>query len=178
MASGERAMLAVPLRVKGRIIGSLSVADREGRVFLDADAALLQGFADQAALALDNARLFGEAERRRREAELLAQLARSVNESLDLHVVLQRIAGAVQELCHSDIARIAMHDAAAGAMMFRFWAGAAEGDRLEHALRAGQGPGRSCPVRPAGRIARMMTSTTGASPTTTCSSQSRRVSPP
>ena len=141
MASGERAMLAVPLRVKGRIIGSLSVADREGRVFLDADAALLQGFADQAALALENARLFGEAERRRREAELLAQLARSVNESLDLHVVLQRIAGAVQELCHSDIARIAMHDAAAGAMMFRFWAGAAEGDWLSMRFEPGKGLG-------------------------------------
>ena len=66
LASGERAMLAVPLRVKGRIIGSLSVADREGRTFLHADATLLQGFADQAALALENARLYGEAERRRR----------------------------------------------------------------------------------------------------------------
>ena len=152
MASGERAMLAVPLRVKGRIIGSLSVADREGRVFLDADATLLQGFADQAALALENARLYGEAERRRREAELLAQLARSVNESLDLNVVLQRIAGAVQELCHSDIARIAMHDAAAGAMMFRYWVGASGRGLARHALRAGQGPGRPGPVdRPAAR---------------------------
>ena len=141
MASGERAMLAVPLRVKGRIIGSLSVADREGRVFLDADATLLQGFADQAALALENARLYGEAERRRREAELLAQLARSVNESLDLNVVLQRIAGAVQELCHSDIARIAMHDAAAGAMMFRYWAGAAAGDWLGIRFEPGKGLG-------------------------------------
>ena len=141
MASGERAMLAVPLRVKGRIIGSLSVADREGRVFLDADATLLQGFADQAALALENARLYGEAERRRREAELLAQLARSVNESLDLTVVLQRIAGAVQELCHSDIARIAMHDAAAGAMMFRYWAGAAAGDWLSMRFEPGKGLG-------------------------------------
>ena len=141
MASGERAMLAVPLCVKGRVIGSLSVADREGRVFLDADAALLQGFADQAALALENARLFGEAERRRREAELLAQLARSVNESLDLDVVLQRIAGAVQELCHSDIARIAMHDPAAGAMMFRYWAGAAAGDWLSICFEPGKGLG-------------------------------------
>ena len=141
MASGERAMLAVPLRVKGRIIGSLSVADREGRVFLDADATLLQGFADQAALALENARLYGEAERRRREAELLAQLARSVNESLDLDVVLQRIAGAVQELCHSDVARIAMHDAAAGAMMFRYWSGPAAGDWLSMRFEPGKGLG-------------------------------------
>ena len=141
MASGEQAMLAVPLRVKGRIIGSLSVGDREGRVFLDADAALLQGFADQAALALENARLYGEAERRRREAELLALLARSVNESLDLDVVLQRIAGAAQELCRSDIARIAMHDAAAGAMKFRFWAGAADGDWLSICFEPGKGLG-------------------------------------
>ena len=102
---------------------------------------LLQGFADQAALALENARLFGEAERRRREAELLAQLARSVNESLDLDVVLQRIAGAAQELCHSDIARIAMHDAGADAMMFHYWAGTVAGDWLSMRFEPGKGLG-------------------------------------
>ena len=56
-------------------------------------------------------------------------------------MVLQRIAGAVQELCHSDIARIAMHDAAAGAMMFRYWAGAVAGDWLGIRFEAGKGLG-------------------------------------
>jgi PAS domain S-box-containing protein len=77
-ASPDRAVLAVPLRVTGRIIGTLAVSDRTGRRFTPAEAALLQAFADQAALAVENARAYEEAARRRREAELaLAELRRS-----------------------------------------------------------------------------------------------------
>src|SRR2546430_11491267 len=54
------ALPILPLRAKGRIIGTVIVADRQGRQFSDAEAALLQSFADQAALALENARLYEE----------------------------------------------------------------------------------------------------------------------
>ncbi len=55
-----RAVLAVPLMVKGSVIGALGVGDRAGRVF-DAEAMrLAQAFADQAAAALENSRLYGE----------------------------------------------------------------------------------------------------------------------
>jgi signal transduction histidine kinase/ActR/RegA family two-component response regulator len=60
VASGDRALLAVPLRVKGIVIGVLSVADETGRVYGDTEVALLQTCADQAAIALENARLYGE----------------------------------------------------------------------------------------------------------------------
>jgi PAS domain S-box-containing protein len=67
--SPYRAVLAVPLLVQNRPIGAIAVADRVGRVF-DADAVrLVQVFADQAAVALEHARLYDEAEHRRRQAE-------------------------------------------------------------------------------------------------------------
>jgi GAF domain-containing protein len=61
-AGGNSAVLAVPLRAKGTLIGVLAVADKPGRTFSDAELALLQAFADQAALALENAQLYQRAQ--------------------------------------------------------------------------------------------------------------------
>src|SRR5439155_21121880 len=80
---GNRSVLAVPLRVGERVIGALGVGDRVGRQFDDDEIRLAEAFADQAALALENARLYTEATRRRLEAEELAGLARTLTESLD-----------------------------------------------------------------------------------------------
>jgi PAS domain S-box-containing protein len=60
VAAGSRALLAVPLRVKREIIGVLSVVDTPGRHFTADEVALAQTFADQAAIALENGRLYGE----------------------------------------------------------------------------------------------------------------------
>ncbi|HYE94247.1 MAG TPA: GAF domain-containing protein, partial [Terriglobales bacterium] len=54
------AIIAVPLHTKGTLVGVLTVADRPGRVFHEREISLLSAFADQAAVALDNSRLYGE----------------------------------------------------------------------------------------------------------------------
>jgi PAS domain S-box-containing protein len=56
-----RAGLAVPLRVRGQVIGALGIGDREGRVFGPEEVQCAQSFADHAAVALENARLYREA---------------------------------------------------------------------------------------------------------------------
>ncbi|MFQ5829716.1 MAG: PAS domain S-box protein, partial [Candidatus Methylomirabilia bacterium] len=56
-----RAALAVPLVVKDRVVGALAVGDRAGRVFTDEEIRLAQTFADQAAVAVENARLYEQA---------------------------------------------------------------------------------------------------------------------
>ncbi|MBI4246528.1 MAG: GAF domain-containing protein, partial [Candidatus Rokubacteria bacterium] len=55
-----RAVLAVPITSQDRVIGALGVGDRAGRVFSHEETRLAQAFADQAAIALENARLFAE----------------------------------------------------------------------------------------------------------------------
>jgi len=82
-ASGDVAVLAVPMRAKGVIIGALGVADRRGRVFTDGEAALLQAFADQATLALENARLFSIERSRRQQIAALADIERELAAVLD-----------------------------------------------------------------------------------------------
>jgi signal transduction histidine kinase len=57
-----RALLSVPLMIKEDVIGVLSVGDRAGRIFDDDDIHIGRAFADQAALALHNARLYETAQ--------------------------------------------------------------------------------------------------------------------
>jgi PAS domain S-box-containing protein len=66
---GHHAVLAVPLRVKGEVIGAISTAHREIRTFSQAEVDLLQAFADQAALAMRNVQLFAREQMARAEAE-------------------------------------------------------------------------------------------------------------
>ncbi len=105
-----RAALSVPLLVKDRVIGALSVGDREGRVFDAEEIRLVEAFADQAALAIENARLFEEARRQHQEAVALEEVAREITSSLDRGEVLQRIVNRARELCGSDLAFLAPYD--------------------------------------------------------------------
>jgi signal transduction histidine kinase/ActR/RegA family two-component response regulator len=57
---GGPAFMAIPLRVKREIIGALGLGSPPGRRFTEAEVALGQTFADQAAIALENSRLYGD----------------------------------------------------------------------------------------------------------------------
>ena len=100
---GNRSVLGVPLRIGDRVIGALGVGDVVGRHFDDDEIRLTQAFADQAALALENARLYTEMTRRRLEAEELARLARTLTESLDPRDVGERIVASVLVLFQTRI---------------------------------------------------------------------------
>jgi len=67
--AGHHAVLAVPLQVKGEIIGAISTAHSEIRTFSQAEIDLLQAFGDQAALAMRNVQLFTREQTARAEAE-------------------------------------------------------------------------------------------------------------
>ena len=86
-----RAVLAVPLMLGERVLGALGAADEVGRVFDEDSIRLAQAFADQAAVALDNARLFEAAERERRRLQVLYEVGARVASVRDTGEVLDRI---------------------------------------------------------------------------------------
>jgi GAF domain-containing protein len=136
-----RTILAVPLTVKEQVIGALGLVDTSGRVFTEDDVRLAQAFADQASVALENARLYAEAERGRVEAETLSGLVRSITATLDPASVLRRVAGAARELCGSDIAHILLRDAESDTMFARYGVGHAVGEADAPRIARGRGAG-------------------------------------
>ncbi|OGL09475.1 MAG: hypothetical protein A3I14_02640 [Candidatus Rokubacteria bacterium RIFCSPLOWO2_02_FULL_73_56] len=118
-----RAMLAVPMIYQGRALGVLKLLHREPRSFCAEDVDFLGALATEAALAIANARLIEDEARARREAETIADLVRAINGSLDLDTTLGRVAEAAQQLCGSDVARIALREPGGPAMTIRHAAG-------------------------------------------------------
>ncbi len=88
-----RNLLGVPLEVKGRIIGVIQVWNKVGAGRFDADdERLLAAFASQAAIAVENARLYQEMQRRLREMSTLVETSSAISSTLDVRQVLDTVA--------------------------------------------------------------------------------------
>jgi GAF domain-containing protein len=98
-----RSVLAVPLLVDGTVIGAVSVGAAEGRIFTDRELTVVQAFADQAAIAIDNARLYREAEEHRRRLATMVEVARKLTSRLDFPSVLATVAEAVSEVFGAEV---------------------------------------------------------------------------
>ncbi len=91
-APGFGAILAVPLLVQGRVLGALGVFDHVGRVFDAEDMQIAQAFADQAAIAIENARLYGETHEQLVQSETLLTVSQQVSETLDVPEMMRCVA--------------------------------------------------------------------------------------
>jgi len=120
---GVRHAMAQPLVNRDRLLGVLVVCRRDDPPFRREDLAAFEGLAVQAAVALDNAILFVDAGRQRREAEVLADLARSINAAQDVSTVLQRVVDGARELCSCDLTRVALRETESGGVVMRNRAG-------------------------------------------------------
>ena len=101
-ARGFRSLLVVPLMSEGAAIGTINVTRTTAGPFAEADVQLLQTFADQAVIAIENARLFNETrealERQTATADILRVIASSPS---DVQPVFDAIAASANRLMHA-----------------------------------------------------------------------------
>ncbi len=94
--SGQRATLVAPLMLRGQMIGAVGFEQDEPTQQLSPeDRAVIEAVTSQVALALENARLFEEAQRRASREELAGAVTARIRASLDIDTVLKT---AVQEM--------------------------------------------------------------------------------
>lgn len=97
-----RSGIAAPLVHQGRVVGSVSACSTEPGAYTPDDLALLQGIADIAAIAINNALQFAEIERRRKEAERIEEIGRALTSERDPNEVLGRVIEAVLDILDVD----------------------------------------------------------------------------
>jgi len=109
VAGGWRAVLAVPLLHEGKSVGAISVGKAEPEPFSAGQVQLLQTFADQAVIAIENVRLFEQVQAKTRDlteslqqqtatSDVLKIISRS---SVDLETVLNTLCETVARLCRA-----------------------------------------------------------------------------
>ncbi len=97
-----RGWMGVPMIAQGNLIGYLNLDSDEVNFYTEAQADVVQIFANQAATAIQNAYRFQSETKRRNEAENLQVAATAVTSSLDVEEVLQTILIALKEVTPYD----------------------------------------------------------------------------
>ena len=114
---GFRTVLGVPLLREGMPIGVIALQRRTVRPFTDKQIELVETFADQAVVAIENVRLFDEVQARTselsqsvEELSALGQVSQAINSTLDVEIVLTAIVSKAVQLSGTEAGTIYTFD--------------------------------------------------------------------
>jgi diguanylate cyclase (GGDEF)-like protein len=104
-----RSWMGAPLTVKNTVIGTLNLDSEEINHFSPTDERIVRAFASQAAIAIDNSRLYTEAQRNAVEQEVLNEIFQTISMKLELPELLGVVQRQVRRFIDFDLFQVATY---------------------------------------------------------------------
>ncbi|MBI3161575.1 MAG: GAF domain-containing protein [Chloroflexi bacterium] len=121
--SGAKSAICVPLMAREQMVGVLTLVHSIPNEFTQEHLNLMQAIADQASVAVLNARLYTESQRTARVMSALAEGAASINTSLELTDVWRRILNQTMQALQVETVALALIDPTSNDLVFQAAAG-------------------------------------------------------
>ncbi len=112
--SKVRSYAGVPIIIKGRVVGFINLDSEEINFFTPQHTGRLQAFADQAAIAIENARLYKEANRRAEEMSIINRIGMTLTSGLDIEQILISLFEQCRQVMPVDVFYVALYDETSG----------------------------------------------------------------
>lgn len=93
---GIRGWMGVPLILGGKVIGGLTLESRQKAVYEEIEAYLVQAFANQAAVAIQNAQLYEASRKKTQELSELYDTAIAISSALEIDTFLEKLGAQIQ----------------------------------------------------------------------------------
>ncbi|MDD2921303.1 MAG: GAF domain-containing protein [Anaerolineales bacterium] len=137
--SGAKSAICVPLMARDRLVGVLTLVHSVPNAFNEEHLALMQAIADQASVAVLNARLYTESQRTARVMTALAEGAAAINTSLEMPDVWRRILNHTMQALQVETVALALIDHSNRDLVFQAAAGHNSGNIPGRRIPSGQG---------------------------------------
>ncbi len=137
--SGAKAAVCVPLMAREKIVGVMTLVHSLPNAFDRSHLELMQAIADQAGIAILNARLYTESQRQARVMTALADGAITINASLQMNDVFQRILNQTIQALQVETVALALEEQPSGDFVFRAATGKNAGSIVDKRIPAGEG---------------------------------------
>jgi PAS domain S-box-containing protein len=121
----EGPVMAIPLRLRGQVIGSLGVEAEDGRGWSPEEIAVIEAVSEQVAQALESAQLFAKAQRSAQQMQALYDSSRTISSSMEEETLMQAVLESVQRTLGCELVLIASVDEEARTIRIRhtIWGG-------------------------------------------------------
>lgn len=137
--ASSKSAVSAPIMVRDRLVGVMTLAHETPGFFTPDHLNLVQAIADQAGIAVLNARLYEESQRQARVMTALAESAAAITASLDLEDVLLRILNQVSQAMNVQAVALALIDSKTDELVFRASIGWERSSQKEIRLHRGSG---------------------------------------